>query len=371
MRKFLLVLLSVFLVSGCSKKPEKKVRPPANVVTAIAKRFTIPHKVNAIGNVRAFNSAMLQAQVEGVLVDVHFQQGTPVKQGELLFTIDPRPYIAELEEAEAKLLKDEAELLFNIDRVERYTPLVKEDYVSQLDYDNYVTNVRMSEAQVLQDKAEVELAKVRLDYCYVRAPFDAVASRRLIDMGNLIANEGQDLLRVNQIQPIYVDLAVSEKYVIAMLEKQAEEPLKVHVQPSGSDKIFLGEVLVIGNEVNKKTGMISVRAQFLNEEMLLWPGQFSKAHIILEEVKDAVMVPETAVNLGQNFYYSYVMQGKKAVLKKVKVGLRKEKALQILEGISEGDEVVVDGQINVVPGANVNVKSTDKKWMKDINNESF
>lgn len=369
--RFSVAAICLAIIFTSCEKPKEVKRPPAKVITAIAKQETIPHLVDAIGNVRAFNSAMLQAQVEGVLVDVHFEQGKPVKAGDLLFTIDPRPYVAKLEEAEAQLLKDEAELLFNIDRVERYTPLVHEDFISKIDYDNFVTNKRKSEAMVMQDKADIELAKVNLGYCYIRAPFDAIASKRLIDVGNLIANEGQDLLHVNQIQPIYVDLSVSEKYVIPMLENQKKHALSVHVQPSGSDRIFKGEVLVIGNEVNKKTGMVQVRAQFANEEMLLWPGQFTKAHIILNRIPDAVLVPETAVNLGQGFKYVFVLKGTKAELHKVKTGLQLGSVVQVVEGINPGDEVVIDGQINVVPDSEVSVQSVNKTWLEEINREHF
>jgi len=123
--------------------------------------------------------------------------------------------------------------------------------------------------------------------------------------------------------------------------------------------------------VNKKTGMVQVRAQFANEEMLLWPGQFTKAHIILNHIQDAVLVPETAVNLGQGFKYVFVLEGAKAVLHKVKTGLQLGSVVQILEGINAGDEVVIDGQINVVPDSEVNVQSVNKKWAEGIDCEHF
>ena len=371
--RYVSLFLLVVLFSSCSKKKaEVKERVP-NVETAEVMTHRLPVRIDAVGNVRAFNSAELRAQVEGVLLDYHFEEGQMVKEGELLYTIDPRPYEAKLKEAQAKLLRDEALMAYNKERVERYRPLLKDDYVSKLDFDNYVTQLKEAEATVLQDVAAIEKAEIDLGYCYVKAPFVATASKRLIDKGNLITNAGQNLLLVNQVQPIFVDFSIPEKRVIPVLERQYEVGmLNVHVQPQGTKKIFKGKVQVVGNQINKKTGMVPIRAVFENGELLLWPGQFSKVHLILDHIDNAVVVPESAVNVGQQGMYSLVVtDGNVAEYKKVEVGLHLDGVYQIISGLSVGDTVITNGQLNVALKKPVNITKHDKKWVEKLDHESF
>ncbi|MDN3508128.1 MAG: efflux RND transporter periplasmic adaptor subunit, partial [Simkaniaceae bacterium] len=260
-----------------------------------------------------------------------------------------------------------------LERVERFRPLLKDDYVSKLDFDNYVSQLKESEAMVLEDIAAIEKAQIDLDYCFVKAPFVATASKRLIDKGNLITNAGQNLLLVNQVQPIFVDFSIPEKRIIPVLERQYQTgSLNVHVQPQGTDKIFKGKVLVVGNQINKKTGMVPMRAVFENGDLLLWPGQFSKEHLILDHIEDAVVVPESGVNVGQHGMYSLVVgAGGIAEFRKVKVGLHLDGIYQVISGLEVGETVITNGQINVVPKKSVNITAHDKKWVEKLDHESF
>jgi len=360
------------LLCGCQKKAKERKQGPVKVKVAEVKQEKIPVFVEAIGNVVAFNSAEIKARVEGELLEVHFRQGELVKENELLFTIDPRPYIATLQQKQAQYLETDANLQFARDKVERYGPLVKEDYVSQLDYDNYVTNKLMLEAQLAEMAADIEGAKVNLDYCYVRAPFSGMASKRLVDKGNMITNAGEELLLLNQIQPIYVDFSITEKDLIRTLEAQSNGPLAVHVQPQGCDKIFEGRVIVIGNQINTKTGMVPIRAQFENAQMLLWPGQFAKIHLILGHIEKALVAPESAVNIGQKGRYVFAVNASNtAEFKQVKVSEHLGNLYEITHGLEKGDMVVTDGQINLKPGHQVTIVHVDKDYVEALEHESF
>ena len=280
--------------------------------------------------------------------------------------------MAALADAEAQLLKDLAEVAFNKDKVERYTPLLADEYVSQLDYDKFVTDLEMSQAQVLKDEAMVELKKIDVDFCYIQAPFNGVAGKRLVDIGNLITNDGDKLLHVNQIQPIYIDFSVPERYAVSILEMQHKMAMPVHAQPTGCKEIFEGKVLVVGNEINKRTGMIPIRAQFENEDMLLWPGQFTKMHLIMGYIKDAVMIPNAAVNVGQKGKYVLIVEpGNKVKMQSVETGVLINGCYEVTKGVEAGDVVITSGQLNTTPGKEVNVSTVDKKWIKVLEHESF
>lgn len=356
------------LISGCSKKKglPKAMVPPVEVATVIS--ATIPLYIEGIGHVTAFNSAEIKAQVEGELMNVYYEQGQDVEEGELLVLIDPRPYQAQLKEAEGTLIETKSNLKFAEDKVMRYSKLVDDNYVSQLNYDEFVTNVNSLLGSLKKNEGNLQYAKINLDYCYIKAPFSGRVGKKLIDQGNLIANDGQTLVLLNQIQPIYVDFTVPERDLLEIFRFQTIDELKVKlVLPNSYILDELGDLIVIDNQISQDTGMIQLRAQFANKSKLLWPGLFVKAQLILEEKQGSILVPEECLNLGQKGYYIYIVdQQKNAKQVPVKLGQRFGTLIEIPSGIQASDLVVVNGQFNIFPGEQVDIKSTSETKLPAI-----
>lgn len=362
------VLITLVILSGCSTPKHEAIKSLVKVETAEVIETTIPLFLEGIGHVRAFNSVDIKSQVEGELVGVHYEQGQVVQEGDLLITIDPRPYKAQLHQAEGLLLETKANLRFAEEKVMRYTKLVQEDYVSKLDYDQYVTSVEALLASVKKNEGALDDAKVNLSYCYIHAPFQGRVGRRLIDKGNLIANDGKALTTLDQMQPIYVDFSLPEKQLTRILLKQSKGDLKICVMiPEVNPVEEKGELVVIDNRVDPATGMIPLRAQFLNSRGLLWPGQFAKVRLILEEKAHAKLIPEEGINIGQKGYFALVLDENQQVsVRPLVLGERISGICEVKEGLKKGDIVITQGQINVKVGDHVEVISVNKDYIKDL-----
>jgi len=349
------VLIPLLLFCGCEKKKAVKKLPPPKVVVAKAKEETVSKYVDAIGHLTAFNAVEIKSQVEGELVKIHYTQGKDVKEGDLLVTIDPRPYEAALAKAEAQLAEDLASLNFAKDKVERYKTLVKQNYVSQLDFDQYVTNMEVYEAQIMKDQALIEEAKINLGYCYIRAPFSGQCGKQLIDEGNLITNDGRTLLTINQLNPIYIDFTVSERDLYLIQKYQKKEDLKVQViLPDHPEEKLYGDLIVINNQVDEKIGMVMLRGEIANPETILWPGKFIRVKLHLYNQPNTVLVPVSAVNNGQKGKYVYTVNPQnQATYQAVELGEIFDDWVEVKKGVNEGDTVIVQGQINLRPGSQV------------------
>lgn len=367
--KFYYVVSLWFLVSSCGKHETAPVRIAPKVEACRVEESHIPIFLEGIGHVRAYNYAEIKSQIEGELFQVHYDQGEDVETGELLITIDPRPYQAKVQEAEGILLESKANLKFAEEKVMRYTKLVKEEYVSKLDYDQYVTNVEALLATIKKNEGALADAKLNLEYCYIRAPFTGRIGKRLIDKGNLIANDGSPLLILNQIHPIYVDFSLPEKYLTKILMAQRKHhnlKVKVHI-PEMSMIEEEGSLIVIDNKVDTSTGMVGLRAEFANECELLWPGQFAKVRLILEEKSDAVLAPEEGINLSQKGYFALVLDESNVVSQQaVKVGEQMDGIWEIVDGLKTGDKIITRGQLNVRTGETVDVVNLQKDLLQRL-----
>lgn len=354
--------------TGCEKKKTAPTRPPMKVEVAEVQESTIPIFLEGIGHVRASNYAEIKSQVEGELFQVHYTQGQKVEEGELLVTVDPRPYKAKVQEAEGMLLESKANLRFAEEKVARYTKLVKEEYVSKLDYDEYVTNVESLLATIKKNEGSLDDAKVNLEYCYIRAPFSGRVGKRLIDKGNLIPNDGSALVTLNQMQPIYVDFSLPEKELTKILVKHNEKQLVVRVHiPETTTVKEEGKLIVIDNTVDPATGMVPLRAEFSNEKELLWPGQFAKVRLILREQPHAVLAPEAGINVSQKGYFALVVGAdNKAINQPVKVGQFMNGIVEVLDGLKKGDLVITKGQLNVRTGEVVEVVNVNRDLLKEL-----
>ncbi len=352
-----LILLSVI---GCSKPPA--TTPPSYPVsvTKSIQRDT-PLYTQYVGHIEAYTTVDLKSQIEGVLMAQHFENGAEVKKGDLLFTIDPRPYEANLAYAEATLALNIANLKLAENTAQRYARLVQEDYVSQLDYEQYLTQVAVNQASVKQSAANLENAKLNLEYCYIRAPMDAIAGNVPINVGNLIPNAGQtSLVTLNQVKPVYVSFYIPESDLPTVMDAFNSNLLEV-IAYLNQDKEhpFLGNLSSIDNQVEENTGTIYLRATFPNEDKKLWPGEYSDIRLITGFKKNAILLPNEAIVIGADGPCIFVLKSNTNTveLRKIVVGQRQDNFTIIEKGVEAGETVVLAGQLNLYDGAKVEIKT--------------
>ncbi len=352
----LLGLLLLLLAVGCSKKqPPTKLAPYVTIGKATSQ--DVPIYFDYVGHVEAYESVEIKAQVAGLIMGQYFTEGQEVKAGDLLLTIDDRPYRAALAKTEAELGYNLATLRQAKETVARYSLLIKEGYVSQLDYDQYITNVYTTEAMIKQNYADIETARINLDYCTITAPITGITSKLLIKVGNYIPVGGDSpLMTLKQIRPIKVQFTAPEKDLARIKLANDENPLKVIAYLQGMP--IEGTLSLIDNAVNTQTGMILLEAVFPNTDKRLWPGEFVDTKVILEIKKRATVIPSQAVLLGEEGPYVYVLTAHKtAELRFVIPGQKEGGSTLIEKGISPGEIVILEGQINLSPGDAVTIKN--------------
>lgn len=353
------ILICMLLLTACSKPQVKRSIPPVSVKTATAYTKDVKIYEQTVGHMEGYNSVDIQAQVTGVLTQALFTQGASIKKGDLILTIDDRPYRAALEKAEADLERILAELKFAQDTTKRNTPLVQDEYISEQTYEQLLTEVLVDEAGVRQKMAEIETAKINLGYCYIYAPMDSICGVRRIDPGNLILTEAAEtIVTLEQIKPIYCTIFISEK-LLPRLQNISRKG-KVSIESSFDEtfsEIYTGFLEFIDNRVNESTGMIKLRATYENFDEKLWPGEYVNVRIILEDLKDAVLVPAQAIQTGTMGKYVFVVRDNNTVERKtVTLGQREGDDIIVLSGLKKGDEVVIEGQFNLLNGSKVERK---------------
>ena len=347
--------------SGTGKKLDKRsgARQAIPVSVAHVIQKTLPVQLRAVGIVEAYSTVSVRSQITGTLTNVHFKEGQDVKKGELLFTIDPRPFEAALKQVEANLARDLAQLENAVQQARRYGELVKKQYVSQEQYDQIRTNAGALEATVEADRAAVENAKVQLGYCYLYSPVTGRTGSLLAHEGNLVrVNDATPLLVINQISPIYVNFSIPEQNLPEVKKRMAMGQLKMDATfPQNEDLGEQGVVSFVDNAVDRTTGTIRLKGTFANSSRWLWPGQFVNALVTLATQPDAVVVPAQAVQAGQDGQHVFVVTSEKtAELRKVVVNRTVDGEAVIEEGLKPGETVVTDGQFQLAPGVKVETK---------------
>ena len=363
-RVTLAVLLGFCVLSwtGCStKKAETQGRPPdysAPVTTATATLATVPIQVHAIGNVEAHSTVSVKAQVAARVEKAYFTEGQDVRKGDLLFTLDRRPFDTALQQAEANLAKDQAQLENARAEADRYTKLFQEGIVSKEQYDSMRTNADALAASVRADEAAIEKARIDLSYCTIQAPIDGRTGALLVYPGNLVKDNDAVLVVVNQIHPIYVTFSVPEQNLADIKRYRAEGPLKVEaIIPSQEQNPAQGVLTFIDNAVDTTTGTIKLKGTFENPDNRLWPGQFVNVTLTLTTQPHAVVVPSQAVQTGQAGQYVFVVQQDMTVeYRPVVAGNTIAGETVIQKGLEAGETLVTDGQLRLVPGMKVAVK---------------
>lgn len=334
---------------------------PVMVVTAMQK--AIPLQLRAVGNVEAYNTVSIKSQVTGVLQKAHFKEGQDVKNGQLLFTVDPRPLEAALKQAEAALARDSAQLRNMREQLKRYGELVEKQYVSREQYDQIKANADAAEAVVEADRAVVENAKVQLSYCYIYSPINGRAGSVLINEGNLIRlNDGAPLVVINQINPINVTFAVPENHLADLKRHMASGQLQVDVNfASDEGRPERGKLEFVDNAVDRATGTVKLKGVFTNSQRRLWPGQFVNVVLTLTTESGVVVVPSEAVQIGPEGQHVFVVKEDRRVeVRPVTLGRTNEGEAIIAKGLAAGEQVVREGQFLLGAGSRIEIKDPTK-----------
>jgi multidrug efflux system membrane fusion protein len=340
---------------GGKKAPPSFERPPAAVTLAVATARDVPVYMDEIGKTVAREMVTVSPQVTGRLVEIHFTDGGDVKKGDLLFTIDPRPFQAQLDAALATLAQQKAELDLARTQYKRYADLVVTKAVSQAEYDIRKNAVAVDEAQVKQAEAAVDTARLNLQYCTIRSPIDGRAGRRLVDIGNVVEANKTPLLTIQKIDPIYADFTVNQNELTAVQDNMRRGTLKVEVRlQDEDDKPLPGQLTFLDNAVADATGTVQLRATVDNRDRRLWPGRLVKVRLVLSTIKSAVLVPSVAPQMSAKGQFVYVVKDDStAELRLVKTGQQQGDLVVIEEGVKPGEKVVVNGQLGVTPGGKV------------------
>jgi multidrug efflux system membrane fusion protein len=355
---FGVVVFAVGLSAGCSKKSQPTFeRPPAPVTTAAATAQDVPLYIDAVGKTVAREVVSIQPQVSGRIVKIHFTDGDDVKIGDLLFTIDPRPYQAQLHQAEANLAQAEAALNLAKINFVRVDTVSDPRAVSRQDYDQKKNAVEAGEAQLKLNRAAVESARLNLEYCTIRSPINGRAGQRNVDAGNVVSANNGSLLVIQRLDPIYADFTVTENELGTVQRNMSNRTLKVEVRlPGDSARPREGKLTFLDNSVQEGSGTVKLRATLSNGDRQFWPGRFAKIRLVLETRPNAVLVPAEAPQLSAKGSFVYVIKSdSSAELRPVKVGQRQGDLVVIEEGVRAGERVVVNGQLGVTPGGKVQI----------------
>jgi multidrug efflux system membrane fusion protein len=357
MRK--LLILAVAISVACSGTQQKRADEKIPVTVAKVAQKDVPVQLRAIGNVQPFSNVSVRALVGGQLTTVSFREGDDVRKGQPLFTIDPRPYQAALQQAEANLARDEANYRNAQSEAERYGDLVKKDYVTKEDYDRITSAAESAKAVLAADRAAIENARLQVAYCNIAAPIDGRTGSLMVHAGNIVrANDTNALVVINQVTPIFVQFAVPESQ-LGQLRARGGLGVPVAASPQkGGSAIATGRLSFIDNAVDMTTGTITLKAVFANQNRALWPGQFVMVAVTLQDRPNAVVVPTVAVQTGQRGQYVYVVKQDQSVeMRSVTVADTVEQESIIENGLGPGETVVTDGQLKLTPKSHVDVKN--------------
>lgn len=350
------------LVRGCAGKQKPPPAPPPRpVAVAQIVQKDVPLYLDEIGTCAAFESVQIQAQVSGQIIGRHFRDGSEVRKGDLLFTIDPRPYQAAVDQAKGQLAQAQSQLVLDQITLQRQQELRARNVVAPQDLDTAQGTVNNSRAKVTSAEAGVAAAQVNLDYCSIRSPIDGRAGLRNVDIGNVVTGGnggggGASLLSIQRIDPIYTDFTIAENDLAQVRPYLNGPPLQVlTMAPNDPSDARAGELYFVDTAVQPGAGTVKARASTPNQDGKFWPAEFVRVRLVLETLKGATLVPAQAVQISQRGPYVFVVKPDNTVdLRAVKPGQQQAGDLTIIkEGVRPGENVVVTGQIALASGAKV------------------
>ena len=394
------VAILTFILAGCSgsdasaagtapggggKGGGKKGGGDVPVTVAVSTEKNVPVEVQVIGNVEAYSTISVRAQVTGQVTNVPFHEGDYVKKGDVLFEIDRRPLEAALNQAQANLAKDQAALgqfkaneardaaqaKYAESQATRYAELFKNGIISRDQSEQVRANadavaqavaadtaaIESAKASIGATQAAVENAKVQLSYTTIRSPIDGRTGNHTVKLGNVVTANNMELVTINQVQPIYVTFSVPEAQLPAIKRYMAQGKLPVRVRPQDdAEREETGTLTFVDNAVDTTTGTIKLKGTFPNAERKLWPGEFVRVTLRLTTQQNAVVVPNQAVQTGQNGSFVYVVKENAVELRPVTTGARVDQDMVIDSGLEPGETIVTEGQLRLAPGSRVAVR---------------
>lgn len=363
LRRFLPLLLPVALIFLCGCSPGSDTKAKAEnipkkravpVVIGVSEKRTVPVELQAIGTVEPYAVVAIKSQVTGILQRIHFREGDDVKKGDVLFSLDPRPFIAMLNQAQGALIRDRAQLDNARKELSRYAGAAQKGYVSTEQAEQAETKVATLAATIKADEAAVENARLQLEFCTITAPIDGRTGELPVAEGNLIkANADTAMVTINQICPIKVAFTVPGKHFVDIKKYRDNGSLQVLLAgPSGEP--LTGSFSFLDNAIDQATGTLRLKAEFVNKERSLWPGQMVEVRLVLAARPDMIVVPTAAIQVGQGGAHVFVVKDDGSVEDRPVVGGGVVAGFTVIEsGLSLGERVVTDGQLQLTNGSKV------------------
>ena len=329
---------------------------PVTVRTANAKRQAMPVVIDAVGSVESEHSVAIRTQINGTLTAVNFKEGDYVKQGQVLFTIDSRPMQASVAQTQAAVMRDKAQLEQARAQESRLRPLADKEYISRQEYDVAVTQAKALEATVAANTALVDAAQTQLSYARLTAPISGRTGGLSVKAGNLLfaAAAAAPMVTINSTKPIMVALSVPQRSLDDIRAALGKRELKVEIAPNGGGALIAtGTLVFIDNAVNPTTGTILVKARVKNDKEELWPGQFVSGRIVLRVEDDAITVPESAIQPGQEGPFVYVVKEGRARLQYVTVDRQIGREVVVTKGLTGDEQLVIEVPPTLTNGSQV------------------
>jgi len=334
---------------------------PVPVVAGKVEQKDMPIYLDGLGTVQAFYTVTVHTRVDGELGKVLFTEGQEVKTGDLLAVVDPRPYQAALDQAIGKKAQDEAQLANAKLTLGRNTDLLNKKVIDQQDFDTSKYSMAQFQAAVQADQAAIESAQTNVDYTQIKSPIDGRTGVRIVDPGNIVhAADANGIVVITQMQPISVVFTLPEQKIQSILNAGgANGGLKVLALDRGNTATLdEGSLAVVDNQIDQTTGTVKLKATFPNKDLKLWPGKFVNARLILATEKNATVIPSSVVQRGPQGTYAYLIKPDKTVeMRPIKVAQTEGNLTLVEDGLSPGEQVVVDGQYKLQPGARVELMS--------------
>jgi multidrug efflux system membrane fusion protein len=361
-----LALAAVGALLGCSgsadsrqQKAQAAAPRSVSVATAPVQRQDVPVYLEGLGAVTAFNTANIKSRVDGQIMKVNFQEGQTVKEGELLIEIDARPFQVQLEQVQAQLFRDQAQLRDAKLNLDRYTTLIPSGSIAQQQVDTQKALVDQLDGTVRTDQAQIDNAKLQMVYCHITAPFTGRVGLRQVDPGNIVhASDTNPMLILTQLQPIAVIFTLPEDLLPNVAQHMRQGTLEADALDRLKNKLATGKLLTIDNEIDPTTGTAKLKAVFDNKDNQLWPNQFVNVNLLLETRKNSTVVPTAAILRGPQGTFVYAVNTDKTVQDRaVTVSLTQGDTTVITAGINPGDTVVTDGQDKLQRGSRIEPRS--------------
>ena len=361
-------LLLCGALASCSRgqKDAKASGPPPAVPVGVAavKQRDFPVYLTGLGSVTAFNTVSLKTRIDGQITQVNFVEGQEVKEGELLIQIDPRPYQVALEQAQANLQRDEAQLNNAKVQYERMKALYEGGVIAKQDLDTQEASFGQYEGTIAADKAAIDNAKLNLAYTRITSPINGRIGLRQVDIGNYVtAASGSSMAVITQMRPIAIIFTLPEDQLQAVRERMQKGTLQVDVYSrDDQSKLSTGKLLTIDNLIDPTTGTAKFKAVFENPDNNLWPNQFVNVHLLLETRKDAITAPVSAIQRGPQGTFVYLLDDNNTVqVRPVQLALTQGNTVVIATGLQANERVVTDGQEKLQDGSRVTPQAPAKQ----------